>query len=327
MSIDYLFQDRVIRIAIDYPDIRVDKPNIYLLKSQDGYSMIDCGGYSVESDFEVLCNRLNNIGIDLSEITEVFLTHTHKDHSLLAGRIQSVSGATVYMGSGDYHRLSGDIDSYRNFFSRVKDYLLSWGFRQDMVDRFFRSFNRQYYDAGLSMSNVRLVDRDMFHRSFDILSTPGHTSGSICMFHRESGLLFTGDTLIKKIVSVPIIEYSDNCKTSMITEHTKTLSKLRNVKYAAILPGHGDVISEEKEVIDTIFTYIERRAKRVESLLKEGADTVYDLAISLYGRDALYDVVNKEAPTVYVSDLMMPLEYLYQRDRISVEDGKIKLLS
>jgi len=326
VSVDSLFQGRVIRITIDFPGIRVDRPNIYLIKSRDGYSMIDCGGYDLESDLPLLGSLIREAGIDIGDIKEIFLTHTHKDHAFLVSKVQSITGARVYMGRDDYYRLSDNLTAYQEFFSRIEAYLSYWGFRQDMVDRFFRSFNRQYYNAGLDVTAITFVERDMRLSEFDILFTPGHTRGSICLYHRESGLLFTGDTLMKKIVSVPIIEYSGSLTTSMLTEHTETLRKLREIRCTAILPGHGDVITDEKGVIDAIFAYIERRAKRVESLIREGLNDVYSLAHSLYGRDVLYDVVCREEPTVYVSDLMMPLEYLFGQNRIRVEDGRIKLL-
>lgn len=40
----------------------------------------------------------------------------------------------------------------------------------------------------------------------DVLHLPGHTAGHICMYHGESGILFSGDTLILHITPNPLIE-------------------------------------------------------------------------------------------------------------------------
>lgn len=325
-SVTYL-KESIIRISIEYPDIRVENPNIYIVGSADGYSLIDCGGYDSEKDFRWLCNQLHTLGIGLSEIKRIFLTHTHRDHAFLAGRVAGNSDAIVYMGSGDYLRLSGRLLEYRLSCEYVKDYLLMWGFDKSMVQRFFRSFERQFYDSKIPEDRICLIDSEFRVGEFDILPSPGHTMGSICILLKDEGILFTGDTLIKKIVTVPVIESTGSGFTSSLTLHYNSLKRLGGIDFTniIIIPGHGDVIQGGRSVIETIFHYIERRAERVLALVGKGKNNVYDIARSLYGRDVLYDVSNKEGPTVYVSDLMMPLEYLYLKRKILVNNGKILL--
>lgn len=315
----------VIRIVTNYPELRVERPNIYLVKRSSGYAMIDCGGYEREKDFSHLCNELNRLGIDTSLIKTLFITHTHRDHSLLADLMQHLSGAKVFVGKEDYFRIS-DISLYRDRYRRVRDYLLFWGFKEDMVERFYRSFERQFCELRLDLSNTVIVDRDMVIDSFEIVSTPGHTSGSICIYDCFNRCLFTGDTLLKKVVLVPVIEFDPEAEEgiSMLTAHLGALRRIEGIEYRFIYPGHGDRISSDMNVIDTIFKYLERRSKRVLSLIMEGKNSVYEIARSLYPPGTLEDVVTKEAPLVYISDLMMPLEYLLLNKKIKVEDGIIR---
>ncbi|MGC9043886.1 MAG: MBL fold metallo-hydrolase [Myxococcota bacterium] len=320
--------ENILRFSINYPELRVERPNIYLIKNKNGYLMVDCGGYNVENDYAILYKTLHATGIKPSEIKTIILTHTHKDHALLCGRLQKGSGATIILGRDDLFRISSEIGQYRDRYRDVKDYLLFWGFDSEMISRFYRSFERQYFDAQLDTSNILLLDKDIEYDSFDILCTPGHTAGSICLFDRKSKVLFSGDTLLKKIVTVPIIEYYRGMKDglSLLSEHTRTLKRLKSLRYETLCSGHGEPIKKDIPLIDTIFSYIERRKKRVLSLIREGKNTVYKLALSLYSGDVFYDVVYKEAPVVYVSDLMMPLEALYEDNEISVKDGVIKAL-
>ncbi len=321
-------ENNIIRITIDYPELRVEKPNIYLLKTDDGYVMIDCGGYDRGKDLTFLCSELYRMGIKEQEIRQIIITHTHRDHSFLAGSMQVLSGAEVFIGRADFPRVSGDLSLYRKVFRPVEDYLHFWGFDENMIARFFRSFGRQYYSAGFYEEKTCLIESEIEMGTLKIFLSPGHTSGSLCIYDLASGVLFTGDTLLKKIVSVPVIEYDPQATQgiSMLTRHTETLNILKSIGYRFLCPGHGEPIPADIPVIDTIFSYIERRSRRVISLIAEGKNTVYKIARSLYAPDVLENVVFREGPLVYVSDLMMPLEYLLKMGKIRVEDGIIEVI-
>ena len=48
--------------------------------------------------------------------------------------------------------------------------------------------------------DARLDDNDEIHLGeicFRVITTPGHTSGGICLYCAEHKLLFSGDTLLK----------------------------------------------------------------------------------------------------------------------------------
>lgn len=41
---------------------------------------------------------------------------------------------------------------------------------------------------------------------WEVIYTPGHARGHICLYHRESGYLLSGDHLLRDISSNPILE-------------------------------------------------------------------------------------------------------------------------
>lgn len=72
-----------------------------------------------------------------------------------------------------------------------------------------------------------------FH--FDILPTPGHTPGSICLFERTSGFLFSGDTKFA---------HGGRGRTDLggsEKEIMESLEMLEHVPYTLLCPGHGDL--------------------------------------------------------------------------------------
>lgn len=75
---------------------------------------------------------------------------------------------------------------------------------------------------------------------WQVLHTPGHSWDSSCFFHRETGSLLTGDTLLGSAktgrLAIPSI-YSN-------AGHTRsTLTKLERLNIQAVYPGHGSIIT------------------------------------------------------------------------------------
>lgn len=69
----------------------------------------------------------------------------------------------------------------------------------------------------------------------EIIHTPGHTSGSICIYEVNQNLLFTGDTVFAKGTLSYISE------SGSIGDYINSIGRLATMKVKAILPGHGDI--------------------------------------------------------------------------------------
>jgi glyoxylase-like metal-dependent hydrolase (beta-lactamase superfamily II) len=83
----------------------------------------------------------------------------------------------------------------------------------------------------------------------EILDTPGHTRGSVCLYCEELGVVFSGDTLLKGRPGPHGGEYADFAgQLTSIGENLLTLPGDTRV-----LPGHGDetTIDAEEKRFDT----------------------------------------------------------------------------
>lgn len=88
---------------------------------------------------------------------------------------------------------------------------------------------------------------DTFHLGdirFDVLHTPGHTEGGICLYDRAHGMIFVGDTLFAGSVGRTDLPGGDwGTLISSITDHLLPLPD-----ETAVYPGHGPstTIGEER---------------------------------------------------------------------------------
>ncbi|NPA86143.1 MAG: MBL fold metallo-hydrolase [bacterium] len=67
-----------------------------------------------------------------------------------------------------------------------------------------------------------------------VLHTPGHTPGSICLLERRKGLLLTGDTLLGKALLPRLL--------SSPKDYAASLRMLLQLSPRLLLPGHGELL-------------------------------------------------------------------------------------
>jgi glyoxylase-like metal-dependent hydrolase (beta-lactamase superfamily II) len=87
---------------------------------------------------------------------------------------------------------------------------------------------------------------DLGNRRFDVLHTPGHSWGSICLWEPDTGFLFCADTVYDG-------EIFDQLPSSDIPTYRKTMRRLREYPVQTAFPGHGPILDGEafRRVIDT----------------------------------------------------------------------------
>jgi glyoxylase-like metal-dependent hydrolase (beta-lactamase superfamily II) len=101
----------------------------------------------------------------------------------------------------------------------------------------------------LPPKNIKELNNKKFHVSrltFDFISTPGHTPGSVCFYFQKEKVIFTGDTLFKDGIGRYDFSYSDK------KDLFKSLKKILSLPDEMLVyPGHGEktVIGDEKHQI------------------------------------------------------------------------------
>lgn len=87
----------------------------------------------------------------------------------------------------------------------------------------------------------------------DVIHTPEHSSDSICLFHRESGSLFSGDTPLRNR-----IEHGSPSVESLLT-----LEKLAELKIRIAYTGHNGTVSGGlNEIVADSLRFLRRAGDR-----------------------------------------------------------------
>lgn len=126
----------------------------------------------------------------------------------------------------------------------------------------------------------RFADGDIFATAefeLDVVHTPGHASNHLCYRHRGLNWLFTGDHVIDG--STVVIDPPDGCMQAYID----SLRRCRDMRCAALAPGHGDLIRDPDRVIDWIIAHrLEREALVVAAVREHPNHTAHELVAQVY---------------------------------------------
>jgi len=153
----------------------------------------------------------------LIKLRYILLTHAHFDHASDAQYIKEVTDAKIVMHIAD------------------KEMFINSSY---VAHR----FGVKWIDPEIDIYILNDCLLKPLEIDVEVITTPGHTPGSICYYIPELHILFTGDTLLRGTIGKPDI-YRGNEKLLSIS-----LSKLKALPpYTRVLPGHGDETSLDAE--------------------------------------------------------------------------------
>lgn len=199
--------------------------NVWLVRSK-GYGpiLIDTG-FSLMWPLVML--GLRKEGLVPGDLAAIILTHRHTDHAGNAVHFQK-AGVPVYAHKNDADILTG-IRKPPVLHGRPGP--VAW-------------MNRLEHQRPVRLEKVEtLQDHDKIV-GFDVFHCPGHTMGSIFLFHQASLSLFTGDGLLnavppyvqKTALSLPYPDFCDDYRQSL--ESLRCFLGM-GLEVNLLYPGHG----------------------------------------------------------------------------------------
>ena len=255
--------------------------NVHLV-DESPLTLVDTGPNLPEA-FEALRESVQGIGRRLEDIERIVVTHLHEDHSGLAATIQRLSNAPVFAHPWEADRLRG-YDDYLMYLPLLE----RAGVPPDVIQVLRRAY-AEIRKLGEDLNEVEgIEDGDLidFDRgSFEVLHTPGHTPGSICLYRAADRSLIAADTVLANISPNPVLSpdpLAPDRRFQSLGEYLVSLSRIRELAPTVIRGGHGpDVTDFESHFLRTMRSADERQAK-LEGLLPRGGASPWEACVELF---------------------------------------------
>lgn len=184
--------------------------NSYLLVSDRKTAILIDPAYGNQEESEMLKKFVKENYI---RILTVIATHTHADHIMGVKRVMDIfPDASFLMHHEGLF-----------FYHMANDHSVIMGFEKQE----FPSPSQFVRDGEIvKVSDIQL----------EVLVTPGHAPGSICLYNKKDNLLFTGDVLFRESIG-----RTDMWGGSLNTLKKSIFEKLFTLPpETVVLPGHGD---------------------------------------------------------------------------------------
>lgn len=274
------------RIVIPTP-FPVGPVNVYLLGGPEP-TLVDVGPNTDEA-MAALRGGLDAHGYTLADIRNLVITHAHLDHYGLAARIVAESGALVYSHRYNLALLADDRTEARQRRTYYTHILQQAGVPLPSLAGMQGVFSASARYTQAVAVDVVLDDKDVLSLGgapWEVLHTPGHARGSICLYHRESGHLLSGDHLLGDITSNPVLEPplpGEVERPHSLAQYLRSLKRVAALEVTATWPGHGAPITDHRRLIDQRVRFHRQRAEKIAALLgNNGPQTAFQIATALF---------------------------------------------
>jgi glyoxylase-like metal-dependent hydrolase (beta-lactamase superfamily II) len=289
--------DDVIRIHAPLPFPEPDHINCYVIRVDHEHVLVDTGVRGSGRAIEDALARFD-IAID-----RVLLTHGHPDHWGLARRYAAVALAHP------------DIRSQLKFSeqdpSSVSLHWLPPG--REIAEEALASLVSygQVTDDAPEVEPIHEGDR---LGDWEVLVTPGHAPGHVCLYRDSDRLLIAGDHLLPEVT--PNIHITGEMPDA-VADYLDSLRRVGELDVRLVLPAHGEPFTDAAGRAAELIAHHQRRLAQLEGLLQAGGPTgTARLAEGLFS--------GLQEPTERLlaeMETYAHLEHLRLRGRVSLASG------
>ncbi|MBY8991823.1 MAG: MBL fold metallo-hydrolase [Candidatus Lokiarchaeota archaeon] len=303
--------------------------SLYLFKINDKLVLIDAG-WSLQYWKNSFFKALDELKVALKDIDYCIITHEHPDHIGLVADLKKANPEVKICLHKMAHELAKlRLESLREdgIEERIKDradLLIRYGFEKEEVNLMTQRFGRggmgfEYIKPDLLLNNDdRIVDGEL-----QIVHSPGHSVGHICVHYPKKGILFSGDHILSKItphLGTLVIpgaeEFNKKNNFQNILEHyLRSLDIIDELNSRIILPGHEQIIYNPHKRITAIKNHHQNRLYEISRIIQNSPLPPLEIALQHFGEDL--DQMNK---ILAISETLVHLDYLEFQNKVEKKE-------
>ncbi|WP_053070764.1 MBL fold metallo-hydrolase [Halomonas sp. PR-M31] len=242
--------------------------NVYLLRDDDGWWLIDTGLNSEQSQqaWELIAAQQ----IDGLPFKALVCTHFHHDHAGLAHWLMERFNLPLYMSYGEYftmRALASDKaapiqDDQKGFFARA-------GMPAPDIDHMFEKLRNYPFNPPCPQAFRRLRENDELSiggRRWRVIVGGGHSPEHVCLYCAEDKLLIAGDQVLPEISSNVLV--SDiQPEADPLKDWLASLDRLDALAPdTLVMPSHGEVFRQLPERLQQLREHHSRQFDLVMAL-------------------------------------------------------------
>jgi glyoxylase-like metal-dependent hydrolase (beta-lactamase superfamily II) len=309
-------------IAIPMPEFSdLITANVFVV-GKGPLTLVDTGP-RIEGAFEFIREQLKLGGFAFQDVERIIVTHGHADHFGLVGKIREAAGHPVecFIHPEDEWRVLSENFIHDLWSKEMDDFTAMVGLPEEIIDKIKKRFSvfKELCDPLDEVSTME--DGDEFTGNdfqLKVIHTPGHSSGSCCLYECRQKVLFSGDHIIKHITPNPLVEIKrDRLRDQnyqSLKAYTNSLNKITGLDTRFVYPAHGEHIEDLPGIIASYRAHHQQRLEQVWKALKKDSRPLY------YLTDDVFTHVPENDVFLALSEIIVHLEILVNEGRAELAD-------
>jgi glyoxylase-like metal-dependent hydrolase (beta-lactamase superfamily II) len=318
----------VYRIPLPLPMDGLKAVNVYAITDPGGVDLIDAGIALVPAR-ERLTAALRQIGYELGDVRNFFVTHIHIDHYSLAVELRRTFPSLISLGEGERENLiatrelmngngngNGNrerlfgFDSLRRLGAAELEASLAAADRNPPASVEWEDPDRWLADG---------TDLDLRTRTLRAVHTPGHTRGHLVFHDAAAQLMFAGDHVLPLIT--PSIGFEAAGSRMALGDYLSSLGRTLALPDARLLPAHGPVTASTHDRVNELLAHHETRLAETFSAVQAGHATPYEAAkaIKWTRRQSPFGELDLFSQILAINETAAHLEVLTVRGQLTRE--------
>ena len=200
------------------------RSNSYLL-SGDELTLVDTG---MPGEAEGVIESITKIGRRCEDLNYILITHAHMDHMGSVAALKKVSGAKVVASTREVAYIEG----LRKTWTMGREGLAGKVFRGVLFLMETFSFGYEPVSVDIPCQGGEVID---CFGGITVISSPGHSPGSLSFYQGERRIIFTGDALS----GVPQLKLPPRLGCADYREALASVKRIAELDYDICLFGHG----------------------------------------------------------------------------------------
>jgi glyoxylase-like metal-dependent hydrolase (beta-lactamase superfamily II) len=278
------------RVAVPVGVNSIETVDVYVLADGDRVTLVDCGVWRPDADGGLLAleTGLQGVGYAIRDISRIIVTHAHIDHYGLAGRLLELTGAELWM-----HTMTDlDCEKYRHpdtAHARRRDTYEDHGVPAAEIATIADTLGTWLpYLHSVVEASTRLRGGEKLQvgaRTLEVIHTPGHSLGHICLWAPSDGVLFSGDHLLPGVT--PPVTFERGFDTDPMNSYLDSLARIAACDPQLVMPGHGQPFGEGARRCESIRRNKLRRSESIRQMIEQSPATVTEIADQLVAKAVL----------------------------------------
>jgi glyoxylase-like metal-dependent hydrolase (beta-lactamase superfamily II) len=259
-------------------------PNVYLVVDSGQGALID-GGYPDEGSIGPRLEYLQGMtgpsagsGSALKgsspkgqalKLSHIIVTHHHIDHCGGAHALRQATGARICLHPTEARLLS----EWRAAAPQDMDIPAEPQTLAERLGAWRRATAQTTADCLVQGGDTIQVGGI----TIEVIDTPGHTLGSISLYLRDEGVLFTGDTVLGLgTVAIMPPPHGD------MALYMQSLERLKGYQAALLCPGHGPPVRDVARKLQELIDHRQERERQILAAVGQGRGRLEALLAELY---------------------------------------------